>query len=139
MNEIYQEDDSQYRINFENEASFNGVNCTAANLRSAAVRTETGYNVELGIKWIGVGPKVGDFLGLEFQINDGASDGSRIGTVSWYDESGMGYQRPSVFGTVKLIESQENQEVDDNKTGNESENGNTDKKPEIIENGDAVA
>lgn len=137
--EIYQEDDSQYRINFENEASFNGVNCTAANLRSAAVRTETGYNVELGIKWIGVGPKVGDFLGLEFQINDGASDGSRIGTVSWYDESGMGYQRPSVFGTVKLIESQENQEVDDNKTGNESENGNTDKKPEIIENGDAVA
>ena len=31
------------------------------------------------------------------------------------------------------------QEVDDNKTGNESENGNTDKKPEIIENGDAVA
>ena len=41
---------------------------------------------------------------MEFQINDGASDGSRIGTISWYDENGTGYQDPSVFGTVKLVE-----------------------------------
>lgn len=100
----YEEDDGQYRINFDNETSFNGANCKAENLWSAAQRTDTGYAVELGIKWIGDAPKAGNFLGLEFQINDGASDGSRIGTISWYDENGTGYQDPSVFGTVKLVE-----------------------------------
>lgn len=101
----YEEDDSQYRVNFDNEASFNGTNCTAENLLSATAQTDAGYNVELAIRWIGEAPKAGSFLGLELQINDGASGGTRIGTISWYDETGTGYQDPSVFGTIRLVES----------------------------------
>ena len=39
----------------------------------------------------------GSFL----KVND-CEQGSRIGTVSWYDESGQGWSSPGVFGTALL-------------------------------------
>ena len=97
----YEEDDKQYRVNFVNEQSFNGKQCTAENILSASVQTDKGYRIEASYKWTDITPAIGDTIGIDLQIND-AEGGTRIGTVSWYDESGMGWSSPSVFGTAAL-------------------------------------
>ncbi len=99
----YEVDDCQYRINYDNEASFNGTKCTAENIKSVAKQTETGYSIEAAIKWTDVVPQTGQLVGIDFQINDDTGNGSRAGTYNWYDEKGVGYTNPSVFGTVSLL------------------------------------
>lgn len=98
----YEADDKQYRINFDNELSFNGSQCTEENMLSATALTSDGYIVEAAFKWTDIVPSVGDEIGLELQINDG-ENGARLGTVSWYDESGSGWSSPGVFGTALLV------------------------------------
>lgn len=97
----YGEDDKQYRINYENEQSFNGKKCLAENVKSATKTIEGGYVVEAAFKWTDIKPANGAEIGLEFQIND-AKGGKRIGTLSWYDETGMGWSGSNVYGTVEL-------------------------------------
>ena len=99
----YEEDDKQYRINYDNEQTFNGVNCTAAHVISATKITANGYVVEAKFQWTEITPKAGAVIGLELQIND-CEQGGRIGTVSWYDESGQGWSLPKVFGSALLSE-----------------------------------
>ena len=97
----YGEDDKQYRINYNNEQSFNGKKCLAENVKSATKTIDGGYVVEAAFKWTDIKPANGAKIGLEFQIND-AKGGKRIGTLSWYDETGMGWSGSNVYGTVKL-------------------------------------
>lgn len=97
----YGEDDKQYRINYNNEQSFNGKKCLAENVKSATKTIDGGYVVEAAFKWTDIKPANGTKIGLEFQIND-AKDGKRIGTLSWYDETGMGWSGSNVYGTVEL-------------------------------------
>ncbi len=97
----YGEDDKQYRINYNNEQSFNGKKCLAENVKSATKTIDGGYVVEAAFKWTDIKPANGAKIGLEFQIND-AKDGKRIGTLSWYDETGMGWSGSNVYGTVEL-------------------------------------
>ena len=97
----YGEDDKQYRINYENEQSFNGKKCLAENVKSATKTIDGGYVVEAAFKWTDIKPANGTKIGLEFQIND-AKGGKRIGTLSWYDETGMGWSGSNVYGTVEL-------------------------------------
>lgn len=97
----YEEDDKQYRINYQNIRSFNGTKCNEENVQSATVETETGYLVEAAFRWTDITPVQGDQIGIDLQIND-AEGGKRIGTVSWYDESGHGWESPGVFGTATL-------------------------------------
>jgi endo-1,4-beta-xylanase len=99
----YESDDCQYRINYDNVVTFNGVKCTADNLRSVTKQTEHGYVVEAAIKWTDVTPANGTLIGVDFQLNDDAGIGSRSGTYNWYDNTGTGYANPSVFGTVTLV------------------------------------
>ncbi len=99
----YEEDDKQYRINYQNEQSFNGVKCLAENIHSAAKATGDGYIIEAAVKWTDIRPENHTEIGLEIQIND-AAGGTRTGTLSWYDETGMGWSSPGVFGTVMLVE-----------------------------------
>ncbi len=101
----YEPDDSQYRINFDNEASFNGAKCNADNLKSFTKLTANGYIVEAAFRWTDVTPAAGTILGVDFQINDDAGSGSRAGTYNWFDATGSGYANPSVFGTVTFIKS----------------------------------
>jgi len=101
--ESYQEDDKQYRVNYLNEQTFNGTKCTAENIVSAVKVTNDGYIMEAAYKWTDITPANGMEIGIEFQIND-AKGGARIGTASWYDTSGQGYQNPSVFGTALLVD-----------------------------------
>lgn len=97
----YGEDDKQYRINYNNEQSFNGKKCLAENVKSATKTIGGGYVVEAAFKWTDIKPANGTKIGLELQIND-AKDGKRIGTLSWYDETGMGWSGSNVYGTVEL-------------------------------------
>ena len=97
----YGEDDKQYRINYDNEQSFNGKKCLAENVRSATKTIDGGYVVEAAFKWTDIKPANGTKIGLEFQIND-AKGGKRTGTLSWYDETGMGWSGSNVYGTVEL-------------------------------------
>lgn len=100
--ESYDDDDKQYRINYVNEHSFNGKKCLEDNVQSVAKETGDGYVIEAAFKWTDIKPKKGDRIGLEFQINDADNSGTRIGTLSWNDETGMGWSKSSVYGTIEL-------------------------------------
>ena len=125
----YGEDDKQYRINYNNGQSFNGKKCLAENVKSATKTIDGGYVVEAAFKWTDIKPANGTKIGLEFQIND-AKDGKRIGTLSWYDETGMGWSGSNVYGTVELT----------GKTGSDGGGssvnpGTSDTKPDVKPNG----
>ena len=135
--ESYDDDDKQYRINYENEHSFNGKKCLEENVQSAAKVTGDGYVIEAAFKWTDIQPKEGDRIGLEFQINDADASGARIGTLSWNDETGMGWSKSSVYGTIELTAEAKDEVSDDNsKPGtNKPSTGNIEKtgtdKPDI--------
>ena len=125
----YGEDDKQYRINYENEQSFNGKKCLAENVKSATKTIEGGYVVEAAFKWTDIKPANGAKIGLEFQIND-AKGGKRIGTLSWYDETGMGWSGSNVYGTVELTG-----KPGGNGGGSSVNPGNSDTKPDVKPDG----
>ena len=112
--ESYDDDDKQYRINYENEHSFNGKKCLEENVQSSAKVTGDGYVIEAAFKWTDIQPKEGDRIGLEFQINDADAFGTRIGTLSWNDETGMGWSKSSVYGTIELTAEAKDEVSDDN-------------------------
>lgn len=125
----YGEDDKQYRINYENEQSFNGKKCLAENVKSATKTIDGGYVVEAAFKWTDIKPANGTKIGLEFQIND-AKEGKRIGTLSWYDETGMGWSGSNVYGTVELTG-----KTGSNGGGSSVNPGTSDTKPDVKPNG----
>lgn len=125
----YGEDDKQYRINYNNEQSFNGKKCLAGNVKSATKTIDGGYVVEAAFKWTDIKPANGTKIGLEFQIND-AKDGKRIGTLSWYDETGMGWSGSNVYGTVELTG-----KTGSNGGGSSVNPGTSDTKPDVKPNG----
>ncbi len=98
----YGPEHKQYRVNYENALSFNGEKCLEENMTSAVKTTETGYVVEAAFKWTEITPMEDMRIGLELQINDASDAGVRIGTLSWYDESGQGWSNPGVYGTAEL-------------------------------------
>lgn len=125
----YGEDDKQYRINYDNEQSFNGKKCLAENVKSATKTIEGGYVVEAAFKWTDIKPANGTKIGLELQIND-AKDGKRIGTLSWYDETGMGWSGSNVYGTVELTG-----KTGSNGGGSSVNPGTSDTKPDVKPDG----
>ena len=100
--ESYEADDCQYRISYKNDLSFNGENCNADNIQSAAKETAGGYVIEAKIKFNKTKGAENQLIGVDFQINDADASGVRVATINWYDASGMGYAQPAVFGTAKL-------------------------------------
>ncbi|MCM3786224.1 endo-1,4-beta-xylanase [Neobacillus mesonae] len=96
----FQDDDGQYRVNFENEASFNPEEI-AAGFESKVSVSGTNYTVEMKIPFKKVKPANNAKIGFDAQIND-AKDGNRISVNAWNDPSGQGYQDTSVFGVLAL-------------------------------------
>ena len=125
----YGEDDKQYRINYNNEQSFNGKKCLAENVKSATKTIEGGYVVEAAFKWTDIMPANGTKIGLELQIND-AKGGTRTGTLSWYDETGMGWSGSNVYGTVELTG-----KTGSNGGGSSVNPGTSDTKPDVKPDG----
>ena len=125
----YGEDDKQYRINYDNEQSFNGKKCLAENVKSATKTIAGGYVVEAAFKWTDIKPANGTKIGLELQIND-AKGGKRTGTLSWYDETGMGWSGSNVYGTVELTG-----KTGSNGGGSSVNPGTSDTKPDVKPDG----
>ena len=125
----YGEDDKQYRINYDNEQSFNGKKCLAENVKSATKTIDGGYVVEAAFKWTDIKPANGTKIGLELQIND-AKGGKRTGTLSWYDETGMGWSGSNVYGTVELTG-----KTGSNGGGSSVNPGTSDTKPDVKPDG----
>lgn len=99
---FYQEDDAQYRVNFDNEASFGG-NARKENFKSATRLTSGGYTVEVAIPLDSVRAEGQRWIGFDLQVNDdGAGDGKRSSVSIWSDSSGNSYQDTSGFGSLLL-------------------------------------
>ena len=97
---FYQDDDGQYRVNYDNETSFNPAGISDG-FESAVVVSGTNYIVEVKIPFRKVTPKEGMEIGFDVQINDGR-DGARQSVATWNDLTGNGYQDPSVLGVLTL-------------------------------------
>jgi len=98
---FYQADDGQYRVNFDNETSFNPAGA-ADGFASATKVTGTNYTVEVKIPLKHIAPANDKKLGFDVQINDG-KDGARQSAAAWNDTTGSGYMDTSVFGVLTLV------------------------------------
>ncbi|CAH1057443.1 Endo-1,4-beta-xylanase A [Paenibacillus pseudetheri] len=98
---FYQIDDGQYRVNYDNETSFNPISI-AAGFESATHIFGTNYTVEVKIPLHGITPDDDTKLGFDVQIND-AKDGSRQSVAAWNDTTGTGYMDTSVYGVLTLM------------------------------------
>jgi len=100
--DMYESDDAQYRVNFNNVQSFGG-NARADSIESAVCITDDGYIVELSITLDAPEIEEADFIGFDFQINDdGAGDGIRSSVVTWNDPVGTAYRNTENFGVLLL-------------------------------------
>ncbi|MFS0863953.1 endo-1,4-beta-xylanase [Fredinandcohnia sp. 179-A 10B2 NHS] len=113
---FYQEDDGQYRVNFDNESSFNPGSISEG-FESATHVSGNGYAVELKIPFKTVTPEMEAKIGFDVQINDG-QDGIRQSAATWNDLTGTGYQDTSVFGELTLVKA-DTQNPDPEKPGTE--------------------
>ncbi|HZG83435.1 endo-1,4-beta-xylanase [Paenibacillus sp.] len=98
---FYQADDGQYRVNFDNETSFNPAGA-AEGFASATNVSGTNYTVEVKIPLKHVVPANDKKLGFDVQINDG-NNGARQSAAAWNDTTGSGYMDTSVFGVLTLV------------------------------------
>lgn len=99
----YEEDDGQYRINYNNVRSFGG-HADQDNFTSVTKIIEGGYIVEAAIALDKIVPEKGTVVGFDFQVNnDQDGDGKRDSVVNWADSTGQSYQNTSKFGVLNFV------------------------------------
>ncbi|TYQ18353.1 UNVERIFIED_CONTAM: endo-1,4-beta-xylanase [Acetivibrio alkalicellulosi] len=101
---VYDDDDGQYRVNFNNVQSYNG-NASASNFTTATRIIEgVGYVVEAAIDFDHINPEIGTILGFDLQVNnDENGNGTRDTVMIWNDPSGQSWQNVSGLGTLVLV------------------------------------
>ena len=97
-----QEDDGQYRVNFDNEASFNPASIEAG-FESLAVVSGSSYTVTAKIPWKTIKPQEGAVIGFDLQVNGASARGMRQSVAVWNDTSGNSWQDPSLYGLLRLV------------------------------------
>ncbi|MDK2806158.1 MAG: endo,4-beta-xylanase [Thermoanaerobacterium sp.] len=97
----YENDDGQYRVNYDNEQSFGG-STNSNGFKSATSLTQSGYIVEEAIPFTAIIPSNGTIIGFDLQVNDADENGKRSGIVTWCDPSGNSWQDTSGFGNLML-------------------------------------
>ena len=117
----YENDDGQYRVNYDNETSFNPSRMSAG-FESVTKVMGTNYIVEMKIPFKSITPQNNVKIGFDAQVNDADSSKSRVGYATWNDTTGVGYQDTSVYGEVTLTGKGSGT---DNGTGNNNTNNNT--------------
>lgn len=99
----YQEDDAQYRVNFDNESSFGG-NAVKERFKSATRLTSGGYVIEAAIPLDHVPSGKNVWIGFDLQVNDDhTGNGQRSSVSIWSDRSGNSYMDTSGFGNLLLV------------------------------------
>jgi len=117
---FYQDDDGQYRVNFNNITSFNPEGIEVG-FESATKVSGSGYTVEVKIPFKTITPEHNTQIGFDLQINDG-NNGARQSIATWNDLTGRGFESTSVFGVLTLV--QELDDTVDNENDNENINDN---------------
>lgn len=118
---FYQADDGQYRVNFDNETSFNPLG-VAAGFVSATRVSGTNYTVEIKIPFKTITTESNKKIGFDAQVND-AKDSVRQSIAAWNDTTGNGYQDTSVYGVLTLTGKET---TPGGSSSNSSNNGNSD-------------
>lgn len=117
---FYQDDDGQYRVNFDNESSFSPAKI-AEGFISASKVSGTNYTIEMKIPFKSVTPVNSQKIGFDVQIND-AKDGARLGAVTWNDTTGNGYQDTSMYGILTLTGKESSTGTQTGSSGNSTGN-----------------
>jgi endo-1,4-beta-xylanase len=98
---VYEKDDAQYRVNYENRASF-GSTGTVDGFQSAAKIITGGYAVEMIIPFRTITGSEDTVIGFDLQINDDHGTGKRDSITKWNDPSNDSWQSTSGFGVLML-------------------------------------
>ncbi|MEN8906279.1 MAG: endo-1,4-beta-xylanase [Clostridiales bacterium] len=96
----YENDDGQYRVNYNNVYSGTEV---SEEFSSATSITDTGYIVEMALPFKTINGKIYDYIGFDIQINDDNGSGIRTGMANWNDASTIGYMNTSEFGILQFV------------------------------------
>lgn len=100
--ELYEDGDGQYRINYDNEQSYNPAALTGS-MVSATRLTDSGYIVEASIELDPSFLKKDGLLGFDIQVNnDEDGDGDRDSVSIWNDTSGNSYMNTALYGLLEL-------------------------------------
>lgn len=99
----YEADDSQYRVNYDNEQSFD-PNPVREGFVTATRMTDQGYVVEAAIEFITIKAEAGQKIGFDFQVNDDQGAGKRASIVKWNDPTDNSYKDTSGIGVLVFAE-----------------------------------
>jgi endo-1,4-beta-xylanase len=95
--------DGQYRVNYLNEQSYNGV-ASADNFHTRTQIVDGGYIMEATID---LDPKytvANSVIGFDIQVNnDETGAGTRSSVAIWNDPTGSSYENTSRFGVLELV------------------------------------
>lgn len=94
--------DGQYRVNFDNETSFNPPSL-AEGFESATFVSAGSYTVEMRIPFKTLTPEPDMRIGFDVQINGASGQGIRQSVALWNDTSGNSFQDASGYGVLTLI------------------------------------
>ncbi len=98
----YQEDDSQFRVNYLNEQLY-GTGASPERFKTVVKLIEGGYLIEAAIKWKTIKPAHNMIIGFDIQVNDASEQGRRVGVLKWCDPTDDSWQNTSKLGNLRLI------------------------------------
>ncbi|MDA3928612.1 MAG: lamin tail domain-containing protein, partial [Prolixibacteraceae bacterium] len=105
--QINGDDDYQYVFRWNDEVATTSRG-SLENVEFKIKNTSTGYTLEVKFPWITLAqnnPSKGVEIGFDVQIHDDDDGGSRENKICWYGNSDESWRNPSLFATIKLIES----------------------------------
>ncbi|MBK8806945.1 MAG: hypothetical protein IPO21_10000 [Bacteroidales bacterium] len=79
---------------------------TIANVSQSIVKSAQGYDLEIRIPWASINksnPSIGQSVGFDIGVNDDDNGAGRENKIAWKQTTDVGWQNPSVFGTVALL------------------------------------
>ncbi|ADQ05453.1 Endo-1,4-beta-xylanase [Caldicellulosiruptor owensensis OL] len=97
----YEDDDVQYRVNYENTQTF-GTNGYAQNFVTSTKITPFGYTVEAKVYMRTTTLSEGTIIGFDVQVNDADHTGRRVNVITWNDRSGNDWRDTTGFGCIEL-------------------------------------
>lgn len=97
----YEEDDGQYRVNFDGVQTF-GSKPEKTGFASAAKKTAEGYLIEIAIPLVNAAAD-GTVMGFEAQVNDSNASGIRQSIAKFNDMTDNSYQATEKWGNLKLV------------------------------------
>lgn len=94
---VYEEDDGQYRLNFNNVLSADHGSVVPV---TRTIITDTGFVAEMAIPLLGTA-EIGQIMGLDIRYNNITSGGARM-LLNFWDMTDTGWKDTAVFGLLEL-------------------------------------